>query len=167
MDTRGEPIAVIKRQFMTEVGNQEAAKFAHWQKRSMAEQASVRDLAGHGIRLVQRQTLYAHPGLRLVKLTHIDDAGHYWFRSIQGNLRELPTGAMVVDTDLTRIPDDWTAPKPVDFVVAEDTGSDISEMDAHLGVTTLTQQVPDKPMIGPVGFAAVALLLLGILLLYL
>ena len=166
MRQRGEPTAIMQQKFEQEVHAHERAKFEHWQRRSSAEQKSERALAGMGIKRLAQQTLRAHPGSRLVVLTHIDDQGNYWFRSINGNLRQLPAGAMIVDVTTNRIPDAWKQSSPIMAGFEDDTSSDISEMDVHLGTGKLGPRPPDSMAwtYGPAA-AAIALLLLGFLLL--
>ena len=162
MRQRGEPTAIMQQKFEQEVHAHERKKFELWQRRSSAEQKSERALTGMGIRRLAQQTLMAHPGNRLVVLSHIDNQGNYWFRSIEGNLRQLPTGAMIVDTVTNRIPDAWNQPTP--FVAVDpDSDSDISDMDVHLG----TEGMPrvDYWNTTTWTYAAIALLLLGFLLL--
>ena len=135
-------------------------KFQLWDRRSTMEQRSERILAHRNVKRLQSTTTRAFQEHRLVRVTHRDDQGVYYFKSMSGALHAIPKGSKIVDTRTEEIPAAWLPAVSIEDV--DEGSSDISEMDLHLGVP----ESATEPRWG-VGIGAVLLVLLGIMLLYL
>ena len=100
-----------------------------WQRRSTMEQRSERILSHRGlVRLATTRRAFQNG--RLVLVTHRDEQGAYYFKSMSGALHAVH-GKTVADED---VPAEWLErPAPIvvlpDEVVDDDSSSDISEME--------------------------------------
>ena len=113
LEKAGGDVVAERVKFMEELVRYDKETFRLYSLRSHAEQQSERDLRGRGMKLLPQTTLFAFVD-RVVKLTHVDEAGDYWYRSVAGGLERLPDGQMTVDTDLTPLPTEWMPDLPDD-----------------------------------------------------
>ena len=131
-------------------------KMELWQRRATMEQRSERILAHRGIKRLASTSLRAFQNHRLVNVTHRDEQGTYYFKSMSGALHAVH-GKTVRQED---VPEEWLeAAAPIEL---PDESSDISEMDV-----TIKPPNDHGDARWGIGAGAALLLLIGILMLYL
>ena len=125
-------------------------KFELWEKRATMEQRSERILEHRGLVRLETDKMVAFQGFRATKVTHRDEEGIYYYKTMMGGLHAIPKGDKIVDTRHEKVPDAW---KQIVIVAPE-----VEEQEEQVGTDVL------GPGWGTI--AALILLVAGIVLLF-